>query len=75
MAVLMLWIAVGLFVLSVAAIAAAVTVPSEGIAFTALALVIAGVAAVFGGIVFVIGSAAKLGDTVTEGTRRMGRLG
>jgi Protein of unknown function (DUF2721) len=53
-AVLILWIAVGLLVLSVVAIAVAVTVPSEGFAFTPLALVMAGVAALFGGIAFMI---------------------
>jgi hypothetical protein len=81
-AVMILWIAVALLVLSVAllvlsvvAIAVAVTVPSEGFAFTALALVMAGVAALFGGIVFMIGSSARLGDIVTEVTRRMGMPG
>jgi hypothetical protein len=71
-AILTLWVGVALFVLSVAAIAAAVTVPSEGIAFVALALVIAGVAALFGAIVFVIGSAARLGDVVIKVSRNMG---
>jgi hypothetical protein len=74
-AVLILWIAVGLLVLSVVAIAVAVTVPSEGFAFTALALVMSGVAALFGGIVFLIGSSAKLGDIVTQVTMRMGMPG
>jgi hypothetical protein len=74
-AVLILWIAIGLLVLSVVAISAAVTVPSEGFAFTALALVMAGVAALFGGIVFVVGSSARLGDIVTEVTRNMGMPG
>ena len=74
-AVLILWIAVALLVLSVVAIAVAVTVPSEGFAFTALALVMAGVAALFSGIVFVIGSSARLGDIVTDVSRRMGRPG
>jgi Protein of unknown function (DUF2721) len=74
-AVLILWIAVGLLVLSVVAIAAAVTVPSEGFAFAALALVMGGVAALFGGIVFVIGSSARLGDIVTDVSRGMGMPG
>jgi hypothetical protein len=74
-AVMILWIAVALLVLSVVAIAVAVTVPSEGFAFTALALVMAGVTALFGGMVFVVGSSARLGDIVTEVTRRMGMPG
>jgi polyferredoxin len=46
-AVLMIWIAIGLLVLGVAAIAAAVTARSEALGFTALALVLAGVAVLF----------------------------
>ncbi len=46
-AVLVIWIAIGLLVLGVAAIAAAVTARSEALGFTALALVLAGVAVVF----------------------------
>ena len=46
-AVELIWIAIGLLVLGVAAIAAAVTAHSEALGFTALALVLAGVAVVF----------------------------
>jgi len=53
--------------------AAAVTVASEGLAYTAL--VMAGVTALFAGIVFVIGSAARLGDIVTQATRHIGMTG
>jgi hypothetical protein len=43
----MIWIAIGLLVLGVAAIAAAVTARSEALGFTALALVLAGIAVLF----------------------------
>lgn len=58
--------------LSVAAIALAVTARSEGFAFTALALVVAGVAGVFAGIASVIGPAARSADAVIDETRRTG---
>ena len=74
-AVLITWIAIGLLVLSVAAIAVAVTARSEAFAFTALALVMAGVAGVFTGIATVIGPAARLADALIEETRRTGVLG
>jgi hypothetical protein len=54
-AILIIYIAIGLLILSVAAIA--VTARSEGFAFAALTLVMAGVAVVFAGIVSVIGPA------------------
>lgn len=74
-AVLIIWIAIGLLTLSVAAIAVAATAHSEGFAFTALALVMAGVAGVFLGVASVIGPAARSADAVVHETRRTGLLG
>jgi hypothetical protein len=58
-AIVIIWSAVGLLVLSVAAIAVAVTANSEAFGFTALALVLAGVAGVFVGIASLIVSTAR----------------
>jgi hypothetical protein len=69
-AILIIWIAIGLLVLSVAAIAVAATARSEAFAFTALALVIAGVIAVFAGIASVIGPMARLREAVIPPDRR-----
>lgn len=52
--ILIVWVAIGLLVLSVAAIATAVTAHSEAFAFTALAMVLAGVAGMFAGIATVV---------------------
>jgi uncharacterized membrane protein HdeD (DUF308 family) len=71
-AVLIMWIAIGLVVLSVAAIAVAVTARSEAFAFTALGLVLAGVVGVFAGIATVIGPVARPTDAPMEAVRRMG---
>jgi hypothetical protein len=73
-AILIIWIAIGLLVLSVAAIAVAATARSEAFAFTALALVIAGVAVVFAGIASVIGPLARSREAVIAETRRTGVL-
>ena len=70
-AVVIIWMAIGLLVLSVAAISAAVTADSEGFAFTALALVLAGVAGVFAGIASLIGPAARWADVISD-IRRTG---
>jgi len=61
--------------LSVAAIAVSVTAHSEAFGFTALALVLAGVAGVFAGIAIVIGTAARSVDVLIDETRRTGMLG
>lgn len=74
-AVLITWISIGLLVLSVAAIAVAVTAHSEAFAFTALALVMAGVAGLFAAVATVIGPAARSANAVAGETRRTGMLG
>ena len=74
-AVAIIWIAIGLFMLSVGAIAVAVTADSEGFAFTALALVMAGVAGVFVGIASVIGPTARSAEAVVDKIRRTGLPG
>jgi hypothetical protein len=73
-AVLITWITVGLLVLSVAAIAVAVTARSEAFAFTALALVIAGVAGEFAAIASMIGPATRSTNVLMVETRRSGVL-
>jgi hypothetical protein len=73
-AVVIIWTAVGLLVLSVAAIAVAVTAGSEAFAFTALALVLAGVAGVFTGIATVIVTAARPTNSPVEAIKRTGVL-
>jgi len=74
-AVLIMWIAIGLFVLSVAAIAVAVTANSEAFGFTALALVLAGVAGFFAGILTVVGPLVRRDGDPLAAIRRMGMLG
>ena len=73
-AVLIIWIAIGLLVLSVGAIAVAVTAHSEGFAFSALALVLAGVAGVFVGIASVIVPMSRSAEAVIHEARRTGSL-
>lgn len=68
-AVPIIWIAIGLLVLSVAAIAAAATAHSEPFAFTALALVLAGVAAVFAGMATAIVPLARPGESLMNRPR------
>jgi hypothetical protein len=74
-AIVIIWTAAGLLVLSVAAIAAAVTADSEAFAFTALALVLAGVTGVFAGVAIVIVSLAGAVDVLADETKRTGMLG
>ena len=74
-AILTIWISIGLLVLSVGAVAVAVTAHSEGFAFTALALVLSGVAGVFIGIATVIIPLASSTDPVIEEAERTGALG
>jgi len=71
-AVLIIWIAIGLLVLSVAGIAVAATARSEAFAFTALALVIAGVVVEFAAVASVIGTTARPADAVIPPNRRTG---
>jgi hypothetical protein len=73
-AVVITWIAIGLLVLSVAAIAVAVTARLEGFAFAALGLVLAGVTGVFAGIASLIGPAARSASVIEESSRT-GMLG
>jgi hypothetical protein len=74
-AILIMWIGIGLLVLSVAAIGVAVTARSEAFAFTALALVLAGLAGVFAGIATVVVPLAKRADSIVEAVKRTGVLG
>jgi hypothetical protein len=74
-AVLIAWIATGLLTLSVAAIAVAVTARSEAFAFTALALVMAGVACVFAAIAAAIIPLARSADPAVKEAKRTGMLG
>jgi hypothetical protein len=69
-ALLLVWASVGVLVLSVIALAVAVTARSEAFAFTALALVIAGVTGVFGAVAAVIAPAARSATVVLNETRR-----
>jgi len=69
------WIAIGLLVLSVAAIAAAATAHSEALAFTALALVLAGVVAEFAAIALLVVSMARRAEEIIDRNRRTGVLG
>ena len=71
-AILIIWIAIGLLVLSVAAIAVAVTARSEEFAFAALGLVLAGVVAMFAAVAVVIGPAARWADVVAAESRCTG---
>ena len=73
-AILIVWISVGFLVLSVAAIALAVTAHSEAVAFVALALVMAGAAGVFVSIATVLVPLSKSADALIEETRRISML-
>ena len=73
-AALIIWIAAGLLMLSVAGIAVAATARSEIFAFTALALVIAGVAGLFAGIASVIAPLARSAEALIDPNRRTGAL-
>ncbi len=68
-AVLLIWMAIGLLVLGVAAIAAAVTARSEALGFTALALVLAGVAVVFISMAMAVVRGARRGEALIGRTR------
>jgi hypothetical protein len=68
-AVLIVWIAIGLFVLSVAAVAVAATARSEAFAFTALALVLAGVAGLFAALATVTVAQARPANSLIETIR------
>jgi hypothetical protein len=74
-AIVICWIAIGLLVLSVAAIAVSVTARSEAFAFTALALVLAGVAGVFTAIAAGVASFARRANSPVEAVMRTGVLG
>jgi hypothetical protein len=74
-AVLIIWVAIGLFVLSVAAIAIAATARSEAFAFTALALVLAGVTVMFAAVASVIGPTARPSEAVIPLGRHTGLHG
>jgi len=73
-AILITWISIGVLVLSVPAIAIAVTTDSEAVAFTALALIMAGVAGVFAAIVTILAPLARSANALVEETRRTGML-
>jgi hypothetical protein len=68
--ILIIWIAIGLLVLSIAAISVAVTARSEAFAFTALALILAGVAGYFGAIAFAIVPTARSAEAVISRPKR-----
>jgi hypothetical protein len=74
-AVVMIWIAIGLLVLGVAAIAAAVTARSEALGFTALALVLAGVAVVFISMAKSVVPLARPGEALRGRSRPRGEPG
>jgi hypothetical protein len=69
-AILIIRIAIGLLVLSIAAISVAVTARSEAFAFTALALVLAGVAGFFGAIAFAIVPMARSAEAIIPWPKR-----
>ena len=73
-AIVTMWTAIGLLVLSVAAIAVALTAHSEAFAFAALGLVLAGVAGVFAGIATVISPLARRTLAPIEAIRSLGVL-
>ena len=73
-AIVIVWISIGVLVLSVAAIAVAVTARSEAFAFTAMGLVMAGVAGVFAGIASVYGPMARSANALIAETSRTGVL-
>jgi hypothetical protein len=70
-AALIIWISIGILVLSVAA----TTARSEAVAFVALALVMAGVAGMFASIATVLTPLARSASALTEETRRTRMLG
>jgi hypothetical protein len=70
--ILIIWLAIGLLVLSIAAISVAVTARSEAFAFTALALVLAGVAGFFGAIAFAIVPMARSAEAIVPWPKRTG---
>jgi hypothetical protein len=74
-AVLFIWIAIGLLVLGVAAIAAAVTARSEALGFTALALVLAGVAVLFTCMAMSVVPLARRGEALIGRIRARGEPG
>jgi hypothetical protein len=74
-AALIIWIAIGILVLSVPAIAVTATARSGAAAFVALALVIAGVAGVFASIATVLTPLARSANALIEETRRTRMLG
>jgi len=74
-AALIIWISIGILVLSVAAIALAATARSEAVAFVALALVMAGVAGVFASIATVLTPLSRSANALIEETRRTRMLG
>ncbi|HYK29794.1 MAG TPA: hypothetical protein VEV61_17635 [Streptosporangiaceae bacterium] len=74
-AALLIWISIGIFVLSVAAIAVATTARSEAVAFVALALVMAGVGGVFASIATVLTPLSRSASALIEETRRTRMLG
>jgi hypothetical protein len=74
-ALMIVWLAIGLLVLSVAAIAAAATAHSEAFAFTALALVLVGVAGEFAGVAMAVLSLARRADSPVEAIRHTGTHG
>ena len=74
-AALFIWMAIGLLVLGVAAIAAAVTARSEALGFTALALVLAGVALVFTSMAMSVVSLARPGEALIGQIRARGEPG
>lgn len=75
-AILISWISIGILVLSVCAIAVAVTVPSEAFAFTAMALVIAGVAAMFTAVATaIVAVVTRSTDIIAAEARHMRLLG
>ena len=73
-ALLIIWITIGLLVLSVAAIAVAATAHSEAFAFVALALVIAGVVAFFAAVASLLAPLTRSANALMEETRRTGML-
>ena len=74
-AVFMLWIAISLLVLGVAAIATAVTARSEALGFTALALVLAGVAVLFTSMAMSIVPLVRPGEDVIGQIKARGEPG
>jgi hypothetical protein len=74
-ACVLVYIAVGLFVLSIIFIAASISGSSRALAYTALALLICGVSIQFLAIVLVTTVMIRSADTLTYETRRTDKLG